>query len=188
MTEENNLEIDELNQSDEQIILETPAKDEEGEIVPSDNEALIKTTKCENNEENEELKSTKKYLDLGSVFSKNEGLDSDPDRSMLRSPKERPTFIRSTKHSRKSSTTLNEEESSKTTSSTRRNSRNEDSSSYRSSRRHRRSRSRNNDRHNNNSLPPPQLMITSGNAALVSSTSTPPRQQQQENLHQNKPD
>ncbi|CAK5082590.1 unnamed protein product [Meloidogyne enterolobii] len=67
----------------------------------------------------------------------------------LLSPKERPTFIRSTKHSRKSSTTLNEEESSKTT-STRRNSRNEDSSSYRSSRRHRRSRSRNNDRHNNN--------------------------------------
>nr|CAD2138236.1 unnamed protein product [Meloidogyne enterolobii] len=51
MIEENNLEIDELNQSDEQIILETPAKDE-GEIVPSDNEALIKATKCENNEEN----------------------------------------------------------------------------------------------------------------------------------------
>uniref|UniRef100_A0A915NNE1 Uncharacterized protein n=1 Tax=Meloidogyne floridensis TaxID=298350 RepID=A0A915NNE1_9BILA len=45
MIEENNLEIDELNQSDEQIILETPAKDDEGEIVPSDNEALIKSYK-----------------------------------------------------------------------------------------------------------------------------------------------
>lgn len=68
MTEENNLEIDELNQSDEQIILETPAKDEEGEIVPSDNEALIKTTKCENNEENvenisEENKSRKRKFE-----------------------------------------------------------------------------------------------------------------------------
>uniref|UniRef100_A0A915MKA1 Uncharacterized protein n=1 Tax=Meloidogyne javanica TaxID=6303 RepID=A0A915MKA1_MELJA len=157
MTEENNLEIDELNQSDEQIILETPAKDDEGEIVPSDNEALIKTTKCENNEENQADTTTNDNAVVEEPKTKKAALErlrnmkfavKDPFKD--NPPKERPTFIRSTKHSRKSSTTLNEEELSKTTSSTRRNSRNEDSSSYRSSRRHRRSRSRNNDRHNNN--------------------------------------